>query len=173
MSRARLRRFERLADVRRFEEDRKRQELGLALRAEQGAEERVSERRVLLLETQQEFRNLLKKKALSPEQFLEMNARLRFREEAVELGSAELERHKQARLAVEAAFHEARARTRSLEKWIERQEAEVEAQERRVEQKATDEVALFRFLARETCEDPEADATGAAAVPSDPEVVRP
>lgn len=144
---ARLKSLTRVLDVRRFEEAARRQAVALALAAERAAEERERAGAAALARAQQAWRSAAAR-ALDGAALCRNSEELVYRERV----RAELSRAvadcRAARGRAELDAQEARKRTRSLEKLIERRVAEVDARLRRAEQKQFDEMAARRHRER-------------------------
>lgn len=137
--------LERLLELRRHEEQRCRQELGLAISAERDAAAATARTRARLDREREEMRAALEAGSMDPKRFVARMEDLRVSERDVELARAEQERRKRLVAEAEKTHDSARQAKRSLEKLDEKRREARERHLRRIEQKSLDEVGLRRF----------------------------
>lgn len=137
--------LERLLELRRHEEQRCRQELGIAIAAEREAQAAVVRVREKLEAEREQLRQALRAGSIVPARFVAWMEDLRVGERDVSKAMAEQERRRRLVLEAEKTHDSARQAKRSLEKLDEKRREVRERQVRRIEQKALDEVGLRRF----------------------------
>lgn len=139
-------RLVRLLDIRRLKEASRRQEYGLAMRAEEDARQEVAARRAVLASAQDQTRATLMSGAVQPAELRRLHEEVRFRERLADRSEATRRRESEARERAERAYRDARRDSRSLEKLRERHEEREALSRKRAEQVLNDEAALRRFL---------------------------
>jgi flagellar export protein FliJ len=137
--------LQRLLELRRHEEQRCRQELGLALAAEREAAAALIAVQRRLDSEREQLRAALAAGAVLPMRFVAWMEDLRVSERDVEQARVEVERRKKRVVEAEKTHDSARQAKRSLEKLDEKRREARERQLRRIEQKSLDEVGLRRF----------------------------
>lgn len=137
--------LERLLELRRHEEQRCRQELGLAIAAERDAAAALAHARARLEREREELRTTLAKGSIQPARFVAWMEDMRVTEREVAQAGIEQERRRKVVVEAEKTHDSARQAKRSLEKLDEKRREARERQRRRIEQKSLDEVGLRRF----------------------------
>ena len=146
MSARDMRQLLRLLEIRRYQEAAKRQEYGLAVHQERVAVERKERGQAVLDRAQQAHRQRVQAGALSLADLKRINQRLSFGERQLNTLGQQLAEEREQLDVAQQEYHQARRRSKSLER-LEQRRADLEAQElRRQEQKSADEVALRRFM---------------------------
>jgi len=139
-----VRRLDRLIDLRRREETLRRQELGIAVRAENEARAAVDQAERVLAAEQGKFRDVVDSGELSAALLKRFTAELLDLERALEAQRQTLAEAVRARDVEQSEYELARRKKRSLERLEEKRKAAEEREARRREQKDADGVALRR-----------------------------
>lgn len=139
-------RLTRLLEIRRLKEASRRQEYGLAMRAEEEAKQAADARKEELETAQGQTRDVLGKRAIQPDQLRRLHEEVRFRERLSERSELVRRQEAAAREIAERAYQHARRDSKSLEKLQERYEERTAVSKKRAEQLTNDEAALRRFI---------------------------
>jgi len=139
-------RLTRLLDIRRLKEAGRRQEYGLAMRAEEKAQEIADSDRDDLETVQDEARSALSGESIELDQLIRMHEEMRFRERMSERSELQRQKESAAREGAEKAYRNAKRDSKSLEKLQERHEERAAVSRKKAEQLANDEAAMRRFI---------------------------